>query len=165
MLGPDLSGATEKSDRRYIPKFFPDFPSKDTWHSTAVYTQRERDPRKIRERATEEGVEAEKALRQLMSAGKLRSGRRKIGANEEEGSVRRNNETEEMWEQTMAAILQEDEKAKKSANDMEIDFGSEGAALTKPKQVEAQDDGGGMLLVNYDRKYWRRAGRGDIPLG
>lgn len=159
MLGPELSGSTEKSSRNYIPKFFPDFPSKDTWHSTAVYSQREKDPRKIRERATEEGVEAEKALRQLMSAGNQgRAGRRSKAA-------RRDRASEDLWEQTMAAIVQEDEKAKKSANEMDLDFGFDGGVDAKPKPVEAQVDTGEVVLVNYDRRYWRRAGRGDVPIG
>ncbi|KAI5300693.1 hypothetical protein KEM56_002256, partial [Ascosphaera pollenicola] len=61
-LGPDLSEDI-KNDAQYsyIPKHFPPFPSKHTYNITPVFTTREIDPRRVRERATEEGRLGEEA--------------------------------------------------------------------------------------------------------
>lgn len=53
---------------QYIPKHFPQLPSQHAWKATPVYPSRERDARKMREKATEEGMMAEQALRKLAEA-------------------------------------------------------------------------------------------------
>ncbi|KAF9891921.1 hypothetical protein FE257_002884 [Aspergillus nanangensis] len=67
-LGPQLSGDEDRIRSAYIPKHFPEFPSKHTYRHTPVFTEREQDPRKIRERATEDGRHGEEALRKLARA-------------------------------------------------------------------------------------------------
>lgn len=70
-LGPELSGEADRADRSFVPSHFPPFPSRHTYRDSAVYTEREKDLRKIRELATEEGRLGEAALRKL--AGAVRS--------------------------------------------------------------------------------------------
>ncbi|OCL10775.1 hypothetical protein AOQ84DRAFT_288561 [Glonium stellatum] len=149
LLGPELSGAKDKAERNYIPSHFPNFPSKHTWQETPVYTEREKDPRKIRERATEEGILAEQALRKLMAASK--SGLQKRGGTRDKQSGQQ--KSEQMWAETMATV-QQDEQASLT-RDMDIDFGYDGAADGKKTAAEEQLEGG--VLVNYDRRYWRKA--------
>src|SRR5450432_3857787 len=54
LVSEELSGDSEKRSKVYIPKQFPSFPSKHTFKATEVKPERETDPRKIREKATEE---------------------------------------------------------------------------------------------------------------
>jgi len=54
----------------YIPSHFPTLPPQHTWKQTAVFPEREKDARKMREKATEEGMLAEQALRKLAAAAK-----------------------------------------------------------------------------------------------
>jgi hypothetical protein len=68
LLGPGLDGRAEKRKDRYIPSHLPPFPSQHTYKDTPVFPAREIDPRRIRERATEEGKLGEEALRKLAGA-------------------------------------------------------------------------------------------------
>jgi hypothetical protein len=89
VLGPDLvlsfstsgsskSNAQRRTFAKFIPKHLPELPSLHTWQSTNLWTNErdgkreegELDARKIREKATEEGVLAERALRRLLLASK-----------------------------------------------------------------------------------------------
>ena len=149
LLGPELSGARDKAERNYIPSHFPDFPSKHTWQETPVYTEREQDPRKIRERATEEGILAEQALRKLMAASK--SGLQKRGGTRDNQSGQQ--KSEQMWAETMATI-QQDEQAFLT-RDMNMDIGYDGAADGKKAATGEKLERG--ALVNYGRRYWRKA--------
>ncbi|KJX98860.1 bromodomain associated domain protein [Zymoseptoria brevis] len=54
----------------YIPSHFPTLPPQHAWKQTAVFPEREKDARKMREKATEEGMLAENALRRLAAAAK-----------------------------------------------------------------------------------------------
>lgn len=71
LLGTELSGASDKLTKPFIPKQFPAFPSKHTYKTTEVMPERETDPRKIREKATESARHGEEALRRLVGVGKL----------------------------------------------------------------------------------------------
>ena len=69
---PELSKHFEASAPRaptYHPKHFPHLPSSHTYKATSSYTSRESDPRRIRERATEEGRMGEAALQKFVGAG------------------------------------------------------------------------------------------------
>lgn len=70
----DFSALLEQTAVRhapsYIPVHFPRLPPEHAWKQTAVYPEREHDARRIRERATEEGILAEQALRRLAAAAK-----------------------------------------------------------------------------------------------
>ncbi|CZT21038.1 uncharacterized protein RCC_06899 [Ramularia collo-cygni] len=54
----------------WIPSHFPALPPQHAWKQTAVFPEREKDARKMREKATEEGMLAEQALRKLAAAAK-----------------------------------------------------------------------------------------------
>lgn len=71
LLGHELSGAVDKLTKPFIPKQFPAFPSKHTYKATEVMPDRETDPRKIREKATEASRHGEEALRRLVGVGKV----------------------------------------------------------------------------------------------
>ncbi|KFZ02419.1 hypothetical protein V501_09568 [Pseudogymnoascus sp. VKM F-4519 (FW-2642)] len=71
LLGQELSGAVDKLTKPFIPKQFPAFPSKHTYKATEVMPDRETDPRKIREKATEASRHGEEALRRLVGVGKV----------------------------------------------------------------------------------------------
>ncbi|KAI1909947.1 hypothetical protein LOZ65_006449 [Ophidiomyces ophidiicola] len=64
-MGPELDSTTDVHSYSYIPKHFPKFPGRHTYCETPVYPARETDPKKIRERATEEGRLGENALKKL----------------------------------------------------------------------------------------------------
>jgi Transcription factor TFIID complex subunit 8 C-term len=68
VLSKDLSGEDERQQFSYIPAHFPHFPSKHTYRFTPVYTERETDPRKIRELGMEDSRFGEEALRKLARA-------------------------------------------------------------------------------------------------
>lgn len=55
---------------KHVPKHFPSLPSRHTWKATPVYQSRVQDARVLRERATQEGILAEQALRRLTEANK-----------------------------------------------------------------------------------------------
>ncbi|KAJ9625753.1 hypothetical protein H2203_004515 [Taxawa tesnikishii (nom. ined.)] len=101
MLGPQLAGLQQRVQQPYIPHHFPPLPSRHTWQNTPVFTEREKDPRKIRERATEEGILAEQALRKLTAANRSRS---RIG----KGSSAKDKKKEQLWQETMGELLNEE---------------------------------------------------------
>jgi len=149
LLGPDLSGAAEKARRRYIPAHLPNLPSRHTWQATPVYPARETDPRKIRERATEEGIMAEQALRKLMAANK--SGMKgKRFTRDRQGSKRQ--QDEQMWKETLEAAMLEDEAERRRHAD-NGEWGADGSADEKGTEGLKIDSG---MLVNYEKKFWRK---------
>ena len=66
LLQPLVMSCTPK----YIPSHFPRLPPQHAWKHTPVFPEREHDARRMRERATEEGILAEQALRKLAAAAK-----------------------------------------------------------------------------------------------
>ena len=69
---PESSKGFEASPSQppsHLPKHFPPLPSSHTYKATSRYTPRESDPRKIRERATEESRMGEAALQKFVGAG------------------------------------------------------------------------------------------------
>lgn len=145
MLGSELAGLQQRVQQPYIPQHFPALPSRHAWQSTAVFTEREKDARKIRERATQEGILAEQALRKLTASNKprIRSG----GAREED--LKR----EKVWQDTLGSLLEE-------GGNGEGDSAFGGSFATQGTREDGQTaetlrTGGGML-VNHDRGHWRR---------
>ena len=65
-----LEPLIEHSPPAWVPRHFPQLPPKHAWKETPVFPEREKDSRKLREKATEEGVLAEQALRKLAAAAK-----------------------------------------------------------------------------------------------
>lgn len=157
-----LRGEESETNRSYVPKHFPDFPSKHTYSSTAVFTERDNDPRKIRERAAEDGRHGEEALRKLASAAYRDSPTGTIGRDKKLWG-RRMESMETMFDKTVKGLakkVQKDPLATTSANAtigsaMEIDSGPalDGDAKTRAKRLLNTEMG---PIVNCERDYWRR---------
>ena len=150
-LGPLLNADPEGKLRAYVPKHFPELPSKHTYKATPEYAEHEQDPRKVREKATEEGRLGEEALRRLVGAGagqsaqKPQQGRKTQNAR----AVR-----DQMWMETMQAVTQG------APDGMDLDMES---GIGKGKQKErdpppASSFGCGRLgsAINAERRYWRK---------
>ncbi|USP78492.1 hypothetical protein yc1106_05766 [Curvularia clavata] len=165
LLGPELSGKADKETRSYIPKHFPAFPSKHTYIATPVFTNREHDPRKIREKATEEGISAEQSLRKLMAAQKAGVQKQNVGKRKRS---KRMKESDKLWQAAMTDLLDEelqrekDEERRQAQMDLDDEDGwntSHDAPQRQPpadRNVNLEEG----VHVNYDRKYWRKSGSG-----
>ncbi|EOD47285.1 putative bromodomain associated protein [Neofusicoccum parvum UCRNP2] len=154
VLGAELSGKGEKDGRPYIPAHLPSFPSKHTWQSTPVFSSRETDPRKIRERATQEGILAEQALRKLMAANRTGSSRKRAAPGDGGGvgvlgRRRPAPQGRQMWEDAMREVIREDEMKRG-----DVFMGGLDDEHNGDKTNDFVVDTG--LLVNYDQKYWRK---------
>jgi hypothetical protein len=161
LLGPELSGRADKESRKYIPAHFPAFPPKHAWKATPVFTQRENDPRKIREKATEEGILAEQSLRKLMAAQK--AGLESNQARRQRKSKRRK-ESDALWQNAMKEMLQdeanryEEERRALANNDDDDEYmvQPQPEPDKEPKAVSLQEG----VHVNYDQKFLRKSARG-----
>ncbi|KAF3008551.1 hypothetical protein E8E13_006849 [Curvularia kusanoi] len=175
LLGPELSGKTDKEARSYIPKHFPPFPSKNTYKATPVFTKRENDPRKIREMATEEGILAEQSLRKLMAAQK--AGIQKQTAGKRKRS-KRMKESDKLWQEAMTDLLSEEkERARADAEQRTREAIDEADAsdfdwnapppprdyrdylhpiINVDRNVNLEEG----VHVNYDQRFWRKTARG-----
>jgi transcription initiation factor TFIID subunit 8 len=138
ILGPDLTGIAIR--RKFMPAHLPELPSRHTWDATPIYTKREGDARKIRELATEEGVLAERAMRKLMASAAL--------AKPAKGG-RHSEKDQEIWDQTLEAVLQMDENQRPTEDEIEW-----------PGETQTAASFDSAISVNYDRRYWRKAARG-----
>jgi len=146
-LGPDLSGTAHRYRSAYIPKHFPNFPSRHTYQETPVFTKREMDPRKIREQATEEGRLGEEALRKLARAAK---DDHSSSTEDREKSLwgRKMENMDSMFEKTLKALL------KKSSTVPRKDAELDEATSSVPKSGGKLDLG---PIVNCDMVYWRKS--------
>ena len=75
----------------YVPNHFPQLPSRHAWVQTPVFPEREKDARKMREKATQEGMMAEQALRKLAAAAKagaLKAEKKRSNALSGHGKIR-----------------------------------------------------------------------------
>jgi transcription initiation factor TFIID subunit 8 len=166
LLGAGLSGKTDKETRSYIPSHFPPFPSKHTYKSTPVFTKRENDPRKIREKATEEGILAEQSLRKLMAAQKAGIQKQNVGKRKRS---KRMKESNKLWQAAMTELLadekqNEKEEALRQAQEAEEepDWDAPLEARSRPAQVTVDrnvslEEG---VHVNYEQRFWRKSARG-----
>ena len=149
LLSSFLSSRTDAVvEMEFIPKHFPHLPSKHTYKATPEFLDREQDPRKTRERATEEGKLGEEALRRLVSAASQIKAVDVGQANKKPSARERR---AEMWQQTM----QEVSRKQSSPDAMVVE--------TVTNQVDAQQDNSttkwaGSLgsVVNADRRFWRK---------
>jgi transcription initiation factor TFIID subunit 8 len=172
LLGPELSGKADKEARAYIPKHFPPFPSKHTYKATPVFTKRENDPRKIREKATEEGILAEQSLRKLMAAQK--AGIQQQNAGKRKRS-RRMKESDKLWQDAMAGLVgdekrgEKEEEQRRAAEQADAEAAEEEddwMALAQPQirqPIPTVDRNVNLeegVHVNYDRRFWRKSASG-----
>ncbi|KAL8780268.1 MAG: hypothetical protein Q9213_006544 [Squamulea squamosa] len=161
-LGTVLNGATDQQTRSYIPHHFPALPSKHTYTATAEYPSREDDPRKIRERAAEEGRLAEEALRRLISA----------KSNERPSAVRAGQrgksiwaQRDDLWKETMEAANIGSKSAQSNiADSMDLEDSSHRPALP---DNSSSSFGRISSAVNADKKFWRKpaSARGSAQRG
>ena len=161
MLGTELHtsrlSGNEFKDISYIPSHFPPLPSRHSYLCTPVFTKREQDARKIRERATEEGILAERALRKLTSARLGRGGRGTSGG--DKAKVR-----DEHWRTAMADLLDDDQGADDTMSGTRNDHAGLGEGsfalddLSDERENEKVDAvmRSGGLNVNHDTRHWRR---------
>ena len=140
---------------------------------TAVYAERENDARRMREKATEEGILAEQALRKLAAAAKsgavkaekrrldvLSGPGRKIsnagsGGRDSGKEARRESE---VHEEMFAAMMKQVTGDRGDADeDAVMDLGAE---AVRELQEEGMDIGMPEgVVVNWDMGGWRRGGR------
>ncbi|KAG9565494.1 hypothetical protein KCU71_g1447, partial [Aureobasidium melanogenum] len=155
MLGPELVTPAAQQ-YAYIPSHFPPLPSRHAWQSTALFTQREQDPRRIRERATDEGVQAEHALRKLTTANKARSRQPIV-----------DKAKDMLWQETISDLQEGDDELLPTTQDADGDIRLDGFSndYGSDKAASMADliRGGGGLMVNHDRNHWRR-GRGAVHI-
>ncbi|KAK2779207.1 hypothetical protein FQN52_002503 [Onygenales sp. PD_12] len=151
-LGPELAGASQLEKTSHIPKHFPKFPSKHTYQATPVFTTRETDPRKIREKATEEGRLGEEALRKLARAAK--DGHHGLTEQREKRLWGRKNESmESMFDKTLKAVSRKAAANESSAPGMHDRNALGSKAAAKPDLSP---------IVNCDRGYWRKQTMEDV---
>ncbi|KAI8936652.1 hypothetical protein NX059_007050 [Plenodomus lindquistii] len=164
LLGSTLSGKADKETRAYIPKHFPAFPSRHTYKATPVFTERENDPRKIREKATEEGISAEQSLRKLMAAQK--AGIQKLNVGKRKRS-KRMKESDSLWQEAMIDLLAEEKARDKEDQHTRAQVADNDdmweATVEPPIRQPVVDRNVNLeegLHVNYEQKFWRKSARG-----
>ena len=142
ILGSDVNAKEQRPRDRHIPSTFPVFPSQHTFRDTAVLPPRERDPRRVRELATEEGRLGEQALRKLAGAvkseGKLDLSIVADGSTvdtQREGRRKKVETVEGMFEETMKELAKIE-----NGNMSGVGKGNEGFEVAP--------------IVNCERNYW-----------
>ena len=130
---------------------FPSLPSKHTYQFESIYTLRETDPRRIRERATEEGRLGEGALRKLVRVHTVESPSKLSGPQTGKVSVR--DQGRALWKATMEAVLEaesEDSLSRATQLDLgEMDLDIPGSGHTTASSYFGSP-------VNAERRYWRK---------
>ncbi|KAF7117342.1 hypothetical protein CNMCM5793_006091 [Aspergillus hiratsukae] len=157
-LGPELSGESDRVRSAYIPKHFPQFPSKHTYRHTPVFTEREQDPRKIRERATEEGRHGEEALRKLARAS-FKDNQLGSAGREKRLWGRRMESLDSMFEKTVKGIakkMHKDVVAPGAAATMDIDTGAAADAELRAARAKFSMSLELPPVINCERNLWRR---------
>jgi len=130
---------------------FPNLPSKHTYQFESIYKSRETDPRKVRERATEEGRLGEGALRKLVRVHMVESPTMLSKPQNEKVSVR--DQGRALWKATMEAVLTAESKdaasraAEFDPSDMDLDIPD-----FDPRTASSYFGS----PVNADRRYWRK---------
>lgn len=157
-LGPHLSGEDDRARSAHIPQHFPQFPSKHTYRYTPVFTQRELDPRRIRERATEDGRYGEEALRKLARAA-FQDNQLGSAGREKKLWGRRTETMDSMFEKTIKGLAKNSQKnttVPGTAAPMEIDSGAGPDVEVKPSRSKISLNVELPPIVNCERDFWRR---------
>ena len=146
-----MNSAPDEHGKTYVPKHFPEFPSKHTYRVSDEFPIRESDPRKIRELATEEGRLGEEALRRLVSAASDHPAKR---SQQERGVQNMRARRDQMWMETMEAVTEGE------PDEMDIDQGAlySGKGMQKEGSLDNVGFGFGRLhnAVNCEKRYWRK---------
>ncbi|MCJ1385862.1 hypothetical protein MMC17_008986 [Xylographa soralifera] len=146
-----LNGPSNKTTTAYIPPHFPILPSKHTYKFEEVFTVRETDPRRVRERATEEGRLGEEALRKLVGLREEHNSLEETKRQDRKRTVR--DQRQALWKETMEAVRNmegEDTVAESS-------YGEHFEMDTDIPKLEPRSKVGFLIsAVNSDRLYWRK---------
>ncbi|QIW94838.1 hypothetical protein AMS68_000356 [Peltaster fructicola] len=146
-----LKPLIESRPPRWIPSHFPLLPAQHTWKATEVWPTREKDSRKMREKATEEGMLAEQALRKLAAAAK---------AGAVKAEARRRNDLALSGPGKQRTVGTVRPKNEDIFGDLLHDIGGLDGAVdheavsARQEKVEALEIREG-LLVNSSASYWR----------
>ncbi|KAG6060308.1 hypothetical protein E4U17_004617 [Claviceps sp. LM77 group G4] len=144
LLGPELSGQADKVAKKYIPSYFPEFPSRHTYKFTPQEDINTRDSKKIREEAARTAQYGEDALRRLVRASKMRKQKEAKSMVERD---RHGKERFRLWETTMRRFMGAEQRGENA------------------EQVEIADH---SMIVNGDavfaRKEITRAGKRSATL-
>lgn len=153
-LGPLLNADPNENLRAYVPKHFPELPSKHTYKSTPEYAEHEQDPRKVREKATEEGRLGEEALRRLVGAG---AGGPAQGPQQGQRTKSARLARDQVWMETMQAVTQETPNAIDGMDfDVEAGVGKGKRKEGDPPPVLSFGYGQIGSAVNAEKRYWRK---------
>ncbi|KAH8424358.1 TBP-associated factor 8 family protein [Aspergillus melleus] len=158
-LGPQLSGEDDRVRSAHIPKHFPEFPSKHTYRHTPVFTEREQDARKIRERATEDGRHGEEALRKLARAA-FKDNQLGAAGRDKKAWGKRTESMDSMFEKTIKAMLKKTPKglpAPGASGPMEIDSGAAADADVKSARNKTALSIELPPIINCERDLWRKS--------
>lgn len=151
VLSRTLIDLPHEPPKSYIPRHFPEFPSEHSYKATAVYPELEKDPRRIRELAMEEGRMGEIALRKLLSAASNQFSvtEPKTGHVKESTRTRRY----ELWEETMLAVAPDLESQPEIS-----DINQDRRELRHGQTIDMKVLGKRYMssAVNADRRYWRK---------
>ena len=150
-LDSALGDRNKTEHASYIPKSFPSLPSEHTYKATPDIPVRENDPRKIRERAIEEGRLGESALRKLVG---LRADDVLVpGVQTQQKANSMRVIRYEAWKKAMEA------SAPIQATNTSIQSSARTVTEEDPKKPEnALLKKYSAPIVNADRKYWRKPG-------
>lgn len=137
LLGPELSRQQDLKKFSFNTSSLPPVPSAHTYRDTDVFLEREKDSKRIRELATEEGKLGEQALRKLAGAVKLEAAlstepETRIVQDKRPRRLRREPilTEEAMFEETMRDLL------KQEPGDFEL-----GPVVSSEKQYRMPDEG------------------------
>ncbi|THC92287.1 hypothetical protein EYZ11_008237 [Aspergillus tanneri] len=158
-LGPRLSGEDDRVRSAHIPKHFPEFPSKHTYRHTPVFTEREQDPRKIRERATEDGRHGEEALRKLARAA-FKDNQLGSSGRDKKSWGRRTESMDSMFEKTVKELLKKTPKPATVPGlvaSMEIDSGAAPDTEIKLNRSKTSLSIELPPIINCERDLWRKS--------
>lgn len=164
VLSKDLSGEDERQRTSYIPAHFPHFPSKHTYRFTPVYTERETDPRKIRELAMEDSRYGEESLRKLARAAFKDTHAAGTGKGEKRLWGRKHESTESMFEKTIRGLMKRSQKPATVPADGQQPSDAQGAAAATAAAAAAQKENKISMasldlapIVNCERDFWRKS--------
>lgn len=157
-LGSQLSGENDRANCRYIPKHLPQFPSRHTYRCTPVFTEREQDPRKIRERATEDGRQGEDALRRLARAA-FKDNQLGSTGQDKKPWGRKTETMDSMFEKAVKGIAKKTQKPALPVpgTAMEIESGNVADPEVKRTRSKVPLDIKLPPIVNCERDFWRRS--------